>query len=145
VLGLVLVASSAQAVSCKVNGSFTLAQVTGPACLSPVEFCATGVYTGDLAGTSSFTGTTLIPTVDTPTTGVVLVTGDNVIQTKGGGSVITKDAILLRTTGLGDFAEVDTVISGTGQWAGAVGVFRGQGTFANGAGSGDYIGEVCRA
>lgn len=48
------------------------------------------------------------------------------------------------TTGAGDFAEVDTVVAGTGPWAGAGGVLRAQGTFtATAGGSGDYLGEVC--
>jgi hypothetical protein len=143
VFGLIAVASGAEAVNCKMKGSFTVTQVTGPACSSPVGFCASLVYTGDLAGTSTFTGTTITQTVDTPTTGVVLVTGDNVIQTKIGGSVTTKDALFLRTTGNGDFAEVDTVVSGTGPWAGAVGAIRAEGTFANGSGTGNYVGEIC--
>jgi hypothetical protein len=143
VVGLMSTASAAQAVSCKVKGTFSLTQVTGAACLSPVAFCATGTYTGDLAGSSTFTGSTLIQTVDTPTTAVILVTGDNVIETKGGGFLSTKDAIVLRTTGSGDFAEVDTVVAGAGRWAGAVGVIRAEGTFVNGSGAGDYVGEVC--
>lgn len=143
VLGLIAVASGAQAVNCKVKGSFTVTQVSGPACLSPVGFCASLVYTGDLAGTATFTGSTIIQTVDTPTTSVVLVTGDNVIQTKVGGSVTTKDALVLHLTGNGDFAQVDTVVSGTGPWAGVVGAIRAEGTFANGSGTGTYIGEVC--
>jgi hypothetical protein len=114
--------------------SFTVTQVTGPACSSPTGFCASLVCTGDLAGTSTFTGSTITQTVDTSTTGVVPVTGDNVIQTKVGGSVITKDALVLRLTGNGDFAEVDTVVSGTGPWAGAVGAIRAVGTFADGSG-----------
>jgi hypothetical protein len=74
---------------------------------------------------------------------VVLLTGDNQITTKAG-TLQTKDAIVLRTTGTGDFAEVDTVISGTGEWAGATGVLRAQGTFtvADGGG-GDYVGQIC--
>jgi len=46
--------------------------------------CATGSYSGGLAGTSAFTGTSLVPTVDTPTTAVVLLTGDALITTKAG-------------------------------------------------------------
>jgi hypothetical protein len=48
------------------------------------------------------------------------------ITTKAG-TLSTKDAIALRTTGAGDFAEVGTVISGTGEWAGATGVLRAEG------------------
>ncbi len=127
----------------KVNGKFSLQPVTGPACTSSVGICASGSYKGDLAGTSTFTGTSLIQTVDTPTTSVVLLTGDTLIQAKGG-NLLTKDAIVLKTTGAGNFAEIDTVISGTGEWAGATGQISALGTFttANG-GEGDYSGEIC--
>jgi hypothetical protein len=94
-------------------------------------------------GPSAFTGTSLTQTIDTPTTGVVLLTGDNQITTKAG-TLSTKDAIVPRTTGAGDFAEVDTVVAGTGEWAGATGVLRAQGTFTvAGGGSGEYVGQVC--
>jgi hypothetical protein len=81
--------------------------------------------------------------VDTATTGVLLVTGDTTNQTRGGGTLTTKDAFVLRTTGNGDFGEVDTVIGGTGPWAGATGAFRAEGVFAAGSGEGDYVGEIC--
>lgn len=143
-LPLVLAASGAEAAACRrVEGSFTLTPVSGPACTSPVGICATGVYKGDIKATSVFTGTSVVPTADTPTTAVVLVTGDNQFTTRGG-TLQTKDAIVLRTTGAGDFAEVDTIVGGTGQGAGASGVLRAQGRFtATAGGGGDYVGEVC--
>jgi hypothetical protein len=144
-LPLVLAASGAEgAAACKkVNGKLTLTPVTGPACASPVGVCATVAFSGDLAGRGTFIGTTLVPTVDTPTTAVVLLTGDDHVTTKAG-TLDTKDAIVLRTTGAGDFAEVDTVVGGTGEWAGATGAFRAQGTFtATAGGGGDYVGQLC--
>jgi hypothetical protein len=86
-----------------VSGKFTLTSITGPTCQSAVGICAAGSYSGGLAGPSSFTGTTLTQTVDTPTTGVVLLTGDDQLTTKAG-TLLTKDAIVLGTTGTGDFA-----------------------------------------
>ncbi len=142
-LALVLASSNAQAAGCKkVNGRFSLQAFTD-GCTSAIALCAHATFTGDLAGTATFVGTSITPTVDTPTTGVVLVTGDTTIQTKGGGTLSTKDAFVLRTVGTGEFGEVATVIGGTGPWAGATGAFRAQGVFAAGAGEGDYVGEVC--
>ena len=127
----------------RVDGRFTLQAVTGPACTSAVGVCATGVYSGDVEGTSTFTGTSLVPTADTPTTSVVLLTGDNTIRT-GRGDLLTKDAIVLQTTGAGDFAEVDTVVGATRGLLGASGVLRAQGTFtAVAGGEGRYTGEIC--
>jgi hypothetical protein len=145
---LTVLVSSGDAVAAgckKVNGKFTLAAVSGAACTSPVGVCATGTFSGVLVGTSTFTGSSLVPTVDTPATSVVLLTGDTAIQTRDG-TLQSKDAIVLRTTGAGDFAEVDTVVAGTGALAGTTGVLRAQGTFTQEAGGeGEYVGELCTA
>ena len=128
----------------KIDGSFTLQPVSAPACTAPVGVCASGTYRGDLKGQSTFTGSSLTPTVDTPTTGVVLLTGDNLIQTSGG-TLMTKDAIVLKTTGAGDFAEVDMIVGGTGEWLGVTGTLRAQGTFTSAAGGkGQYTAEICK-
>lgn len=127
----------------RVSGKFTLQTVSGPACLSPVGLCAIGSYQGDIRGTSDFTGTNLVPSVDTPTTSVVFLTGDNLIHTDQG-ELLTKDAIVLRTSGAGDFAEVDTVIGGTGNFQRATGSLSAVGTFTTEGGQGRYTGEICR-
>jgi hypothetical protein len=144
-LPLVLAASGAQAAACKkVSGTFTLTPVSGPACTSAVGICASGVYKGGIKATAAFTGSSLLQTVDTPTTSAIVLTGDNQFSISGGGTLSTKDAIVLRTTGAGEFAEVDTVVGGTGPLAGTTGVLRAQGTFnATTGGSGEYVGELC--
>jgi hypothetical protein len=120
-----------------------LQAVTDP-CPSPVGICARGTYTGDLSGTFVFTGSSLVQTVDTPTTSVVLLTGDNRITTKNG-TLNMKDALVLQTGGDGDFAEVETIIGGEGAWAGVTGDIRAHGTFTPAAGgAGEYSGTVCR-
>jgi hypothetical protein len=141
---LVLIATQVLAASSckKVKGKFTLQGFSGPACTSPVDICANGNFSGDLAGTSVFTGTSLVPSADTPTTGVVFLTGDTIITTNDG-TLFTKDAISLATTGNGEFGEVDTIIGGTGGWLGYTGKITATGTFANGSGEGTYGGLVC--
>jgi hypothetical protein len=125
------------------RGKFTLQPLTGTSCRSAVGICATGTYTGDASGPSVFVGSSLIQTVDTPTTAVVLLTADNIITSKNG-QLLTKDAIVLQTTSDGAFAEVDTLVGGTGVWAGTQGQLRATGTFTvSSGGSGDYAGEVC--
>jgi hypothetical protein len=57
---------------------------------------------------------------------------------------MTQDAIVLRTTGAGEFAEVDTVVGGTGDWSGATGVIQATGKFTFAAGgTGEYSGKIC--
>jgi hypothetical protein len=144
VLALTLVTSALAEPSCKqIKGKFTLQPLAPTARASPIGVCSTGTIKGNLAGTISFTGTSLISTVDSPTTGVAVMTGDNRITTPDG-VLLTKDAIVSRQGGTGDFAEVITIIGGTGKWIGATGYINATGIFdfANG-GAGTSTGEIC--
>lgn len=127
----------------KVVSVVTLAADPEPTCGSPIGLCAGGELRGTLRGSSEFVGTSFTPTVDTAATGTVLLTGDNTIHTARG-DIFTKDAIVLATTGDGEFAEVDTIVGGTGDYAGATGQLIGTGTFIDGVGEGLLIGEICR-
>jgi hypothetical protein len=72
----------------------------------------------------------------------VQVTGDNAFHTDRG-DFFTKDAIVLSTGAGGEFAEVDVVLGGTGDWQGATGVLTATGTFVDGLGEGVIEGEIC--
>ena len=68
--------------------------------------------------------------------------GDDLFQTKDG-ILMTKDAIVLRNTDAGEFAEVDTIIGGTGAWAGTTRTIQAIGTLTlSNDGEGEYTGEV---
>lgn len=128
--------------SCRViRGTVSLALSEGD-CGSATGLCATGTLRGTLRGTSEFVGTSAVPNVDTAATAVITLTGDNVIHTAEG-DLFTKDAIVLATTGGGEFAEVDTIVGGTGDYAGATGRFVATGTFGATGGEGTLLGEVC--
>ncbi len=111
-----------------------------PTCGSPIGLCATATLHGSLKAVTDFVGTSVAPTEDPPQTGVVLLTGDNTFHTDGG-TFSTRDAVVLAPGG--EFAEVDVVTSGTGEWAGASGVLTATGTFVNGIGEGIIEGEIC--
>ncbi|GAB4449737.1 MAG: hypothetical protein Fur0044_45280 [Anaerolineae bacterium] len=112
-------------------------KVNGKLILNPDT---TGSYKGDIKGDSAFTGTSFTPT-DIPD--VAVLTGNNIIHTNKG-DLMTQDAIVLRTTGAGEFAEVDTVVGGTGDWTGATGVIQAIGTFTfEAGGTGNYSGQIC--
>jgi hypothetical protein len=135
--------ASASGPSCrKVHARVFLQAEETPTCGSVIGLCASGELHGSLSGRSSFIGTSFAPTADTPSTDVVVLTGDNRIETSGG-VLLTKDAIVLRTTGNGEFGEIDQVVGGTGQWAGATGTLTGTGTFIDGVGEALLVGEVC--
>lgn len=114
-----------------------------PTCGSAIYLCANAYLHGTIQAHTDFVGTSSVPTVDTPATGVVVLTGDNVFHTNDG-DFYTKDAIVLATTGAGEFAEIDTITGGTGEWAGATGSITATGTFVDGVGHGTYYGTVCR-
>lgn len=82
---------------------------------------------GSLSAHSDFIGTSSVPTVDAAATGVVVLTGDNVFHTADG-DFFTKDALVLNTTGDGELTEIDTIVGGTGRYAGAtMGFYRRMG------------------
>ena len=55
---------------CKpVSGNVTFTQASGPECLSPIDLCAAGTFTGGIKGTLAFTATSIVQAADTPTTG----------------------------------------------------------------------------
>lgn len=143
-LSLLAVGTAGADPTCRtVQSVVTLTTFAPTACDSEIDFCAGGVLHGSLKGNSEFTGTSFDGTVDTGMTGVVVLTGNNVIHTSRG-DVYTKDAIVLATTGAGEFAEIDTVVGGSGDYEGATGVLIGTGTFSGTSGQGTLIGEICR-
>ena len=121
------------------RGSVTIQIYTDSTCPSAVGLCANVTFRGGIRGTSNFVGTSLTPSVDVAATGIVFLTGDNHIQTRDG-DLFVKDAIVFNTTGDAEFSEVDTIVGGTGDFAGATG--RLIATGSNNEGS--YEVEICR-
>ncbi len=132
----------AAAVHSSITGHFSSTVVPAPACTSPVGVCTEGTLTGGVKGTFSFTGTSLIQTADTPTTSVLLYTGDIIVRTKDG-QFTCKDAGAFRTTGDGAVSSVCTIVGGTGAYAGVSGTLQFVGSFSStGGGIGDYSGSL---
>jgi hypothetical protein len=123
-------------------GHFRSAVVGPPDCLSPIGLCTQGTLSGGLKGDFFFTATSLVPTADTATTGVVLYTGDIVLTTKDG-TLTCKDAGGFQTVGAGAVASVCAVVGGSAGLAGASGTIQFVGTFtvADG-GDGDYRASI---
>ena len=132
----------------QVRGQLDETLVTGPDCTSPVGFCTVARMSGALRGEAQFTASTITPSADTPTTGVVFVTGDTVIADARlaglRGTLFVKNAAAFRTTA-GDLVDLQTVIGGTEDLAGTTGSLHVSGTFlAATGGSATYEGVVCR-
>jgi|GEM_PF-1168048 len=130
-----------------VNGRFDLLPVEGPACTSPVGVCGRGTFRGEVRGDYFSLLTSLVPSADTAQTGVVLITGDTVLEARMGhrtGDLFFKDSGAFSTVGDGEFAELFTIVGGTEEFDGATGTLFLIGTYDFAAGGvGTYEGRVC--
>lgn len=123
-----------------VQGTIVSRQVT-TGCLSPVALCTTGEFRGALSGTFDFTATSLVPSSDTPETGVVFYTGNIQLHTRDG-DVAIRDAGAFNTGTGGDVASVSAIVSGTGAMSGASGFIRIAGVFQAGCVGCEYSGTL---
>jgi hypothetical protein len=150
VLSVVMFASSSSASpTCRsVDGRYREHDTSGAGCASPVGLCIAGDYQGDITGSFAGLATSITPTADTPASGVVLFTSDSSIDARIGkrsGTLTIKNAGAFRTVGEGSIVDVQTIVGGTGDFAGASGALRAEGTFTAGAGESRYRGTVCTA
>ena len=114
-------------------------------CTSPIGFCTLGRALGTIEGDFVFTAHRFVPS-DTP--GVVLYTGEIVVLTSRG-ELRCQDAGAYNSgeleSGPGPFASLCTITGGTGDWAGATGHIRIQGTFSLAeGGNSSYEGLISR-
>jgi hypothetical protein len=136
----------ASAVSEVVSGKFDTKLVIGGDCDAPAGICATGATTGNLKGTFALRVAEVIPTDDTPSTGVLLFTGDGTVETKDG-TLRCKNAGALETRDDGILTSLCVVTGdGTGDWVGASGYFQVDGTvdLAAASATGSYKGQITR-
>jgi hypothetical protein len=114
----------------------------GPDVHLPVGLCTEGTISSGLKGSFSFTATSLIQTVDTPSTSVLLYTGDLTLRTKDG-DFTCKDAGAFRTVAEGAVSSVCTIVAGTGAYAGVTGTLQFVGNFSSTTGGvGEYSGSL---
>jgi hypothetical protein len=116
-------------------------------CASPVGICATGRFTGILSQLN-FVATAVTQTDLSPDTGVIVITGNSVTDTRGlggePGTIMHTDTIVLNTGSTNEFSEVDIIVGGSGPFEGATGVMQISGTFPpTGAGQATYQATVC--
>lgn len=119
------------------RGQFASNVVT-EGCLSPVGICTAGSLTGSLKGDFTFTATSLVPTPDVATTGVLFYSGDLRLETKSG-VLHCSDAGAFESIGDGAVSSVCTIVAGTGEFAGVTGEIQFLGNFtAASGGDGEY-------
>jgi hypothetical protein len=110
-----------------VSGEFRSERIAPPACTSPVALCTAGRSTGDVVGPFTLTGTSIIPTAQTATTGVVAYTAD-VVQHTRNGDLFCKDTGVTKVVGDGAASSICVVTGGTGIYSGASGYIQFQST-----------------
>jgi Protein of unknown function (DUF3224) len=147
VLPLALFASGSEAaVACQsVRGSY-VEHAVADNCTSPIGFCITATYRGSLRGTLDARATSIAPTADTGATGVLVFTSESTFDgamRDRTGTLAVRNAGTFRTTGAGSIVDLQTIVGGTGDFAGATGELRASGTFVDGAGMSEYEGQVC--
>lgn len=147
-LGLVAVTAASAATGClTVRGHYTEHDSSGPGCTSPVGLCIEGTYAGDLRGPFAGRATTVTPSADTAATAVLGFTSDSTITAAVGGrqgTLLIKNAGVFRTAGAGSIVDLQTIVGGTGDFAGATGDLRASGTFSSATGGRSvYTGQVC--
>ncbi|HEX2054538.1 MAG TPA: hypothetical protein VHJ78_12540 [Actinomycetota bacterium] len=106
----------------EVKGEFRSSRVTP---CSPTPICTEGRATGDIEGRFTLTGTSLIPTAETPSTGVIAYTAQVQIQTREGSFTCT-DTGVTKTTGEGAASSICVLTGGTGIFQGATGYIQFQ-------------------
>jgi hypothetical protein len=149
ILLLTLLAGGAEAGPlCKqVKGTLDIIPVLGPECTAATGICGRGSFKGDLQGPYASTLDEIIVTADTPKTGVVLITGGTALKARVGfltGTLNLRDSGAFKSTGNGEFAEIFSVVSGTGWFENATGTLTVTGSFTVATGGGgDFKGEIC--
>jgi len=103
---------------------------------------------GHFKGQARFIAAEFISTADSPTTAVIFVIGDTVVHDAklqdNRGTLIVKIAAAYRNVGGGDLVDNQTIIGGTGDFAGASGSLRVSGNFlAATGGVSRFEGTVC--
>jgi hypothetical protein len=140
-------AASADTVCRTVRGSYVERAVPGPDCDSPVGLCIEGTYRGDIRGSFEGRATSLVATADTPATSVQLFTSDSSITAALGGrrgTIVIKNAGAFSAASDGSIVDLQRIVGGTGDFAGATGALRAEGTFSFATGgTSTWKGEIC--
>lgn len=130
-----------------VNGHYTEQLATSTPCNAMAGVCLQGVYSGVVTGGFKTAVDTFVPTPDVPSIGVAQFTAGSILAVRIGhraGELYVRNTGAARTTGAGEIVDLQTIVGGSGDFAGASGVMTAVGTFSfAGGGRSEYAGMVC--
>lgn len=130
-----------------VNGHYSERVLPAPGCTSPVGVCLQGTYSGSLRGDFVTVVDTFVPIAEMPPTSVAQFTAGSSLRVRIGnreGVLSVRNAGAVRTTGVGEIVDIQTIVDGTDGLAGATGVLTAFGTFTfSGGGRSEFGGVVC--
>ena len=134
---------------CKdVHGKLSEKPVPPALCPSPVHVCTVAEISGQVKGDAGFVASAIIPSADTAVTGVVFIIGDVLVlnaqfENKRGTLHLKSAAAAPASPSGGGIVDNQTIVSGTGGFAGATGSIRLIGTVGPNGGSSSYEGTIC--
>ena len=131
-----------------VRGEFDEHAVGPPSCVSPVNFCFGGTYSGNISGPFSGFAITLTAAADPEVSNVMLFNSRSQIQARVRGlegTLTIRNAGSFETDGEGNIVDLQSIIGGTGALTGASGSLRASGFFdpVTASGTSSYEGTVC--
>lgn len=130
----------------KVNGHYT-EQALAAGCTSPVGVCLQGSYSGVIQGSFATTVDNFVPNADMPPVPFALFTADSVLGVRIAGregTLLVRNGGAVRLEASGEIVDLQTVVGGTGDLAGASGVMTAVGTFSfSDGGRSEYGGQIC--
>jgi len=131
-----------------VRGQYDENAVGPPSCVSPVNFCFEGVYSGSITGPFAGSVITLAPAADPAISSVLIFNSESEIQARvrgRNGTLIIRNVGSFETDGDGNIVDLQSIIGGTGDLAGASGTLRASGFFDpdTASGTSSYEGTVC--
>lgn len=130
----------------KVNGHYT-EQVAAGACTAAAGVCLQGTYSGVLQGGFTTMVDTFVPNAEAPPVPYAQFTATSTLHVRIAGRegmLLVRNAGAVRLDATGEIVDLQSIVGGTGGFAGASGVMTSTGSFSfAGGGRSEYGGQVC--
>ena len=146
-LSLGVAATAPALAECRsVNGHYT-EHVAAEACASMTGVCIQGLYSGVLQGAFSTAVDTFVPNAEVPAVPYAQFTATSTLDVRlagRAGTLVVRNVGAVRLDASGEIVDLQSIVGGTGGFAGASGTMTAVGTFSFAEGGrSEYGGKVC--